>query len=89
VLLGFNQRDFNASIRLALDIQAKPGSRNVIMLDDTTAKLAKHHSKRVLVKSFEGNPWNDEPKVLLKFLEKLATVETNRKVDKHYGQNFV
>jgi carboxy-terminal domain RNA polymerase II polypeptide A small phosphatase len=62
---------------------------NVIMVDDTPAKLAKNYGNLVPVKSFEGNPLDDELSLLSRFLEKLKMVENIRKVEKRYWRNLV
>jgi RNA polymerase II subunit A small phosphatase-like protein len=56
---------------------------NVIMVDDTPAKLARNYGNLVPVKSFEGQNDN-ELELLPKFLEKLASLEDVRKVEKRF-----
>jgi Dullard-like phosphatase family protein len=62
---------------------------NVIMIDDTPAKLAKNYGNLVPVKPFEGNLLDNELNVLPRFLEKLAKVENIKRVEKRYWRNFV
>jgi Dullard-like phosphatase family protein len=61
----------------------------VIMIDDTPAKLAKNYGNLLPVKSFVGDMLDDELKVLPTFLEKLVKIENIRKVEKRYWRNFV
>mgnify|MGYP002778968918 CR=1 FL=1 len=62
---------------------------NVVMVDDTPTKLAKHYGNLVPVKSFEGNDLDNELSLLPKFLEKLKTVENVRRVEKRYWRNLI
>lgn len=62
---------------------------NVIVIDDTPAKLAKHYGNLLLIKSFEGDLTDNELQILPVFLEKLANVENMRRVEKRYWRNFV
>lgn len=62
---------------------------NVIMVDDTPAKLTKNYGNLVPVKSFEGNPNDNELLFLPKFLERLSSVENVRKIEKRYWRSLV
>jgi TFIIF-interacting CTD phosphatase-like protein len=61
---------------------------NIIMLDDTPEKLARNYGNLIPVKSFEGNDDN-ELELLPKFLDKLATLDDVRKVEKRFWRNTI
>lgn len=54
----------------------------VIMLDDTPRKLARHYGNLLRVKMFEGDPTDNELSLLIPYLDKLRQVSDVRKVEK-------
>lgn len=54
----------------------------IIMIDDSPEKLAKNYGNGVIVRPFEGDPADDELRLLLKYLEVLGPVENVRAVEK-------
>lgn len=54
----------------------------VIMLDDTPRKLARHYGNLLRIKMFEGDPVDHELSLIIPFLDKLRLAPNVRRVEK-------
>ena len=56
----------------------------VLMVDDSPEKLSQHYGNHIRVHPFTGDPADDELLRLMPFLERLATAENVRVIEKRY-----